>query len=214
MTQHGTSALDVIALSSHDLGHCRRLIADYPHKPFYYYPSFPNAALTNYMLDELIDVVQKDFSWCYGVKVDDHMQGLIVCGKRAWETSVLGMEAGFIGPLIIDGKNASPNILRQALLEQALACLEHVGIVHVTARLDVNDIALLHLLETTGFITLDGILHFSLDLCHETGFRVEEDQQGVIHCRLHRETDIPVLCNIAARSYSHDRFHSDPVIAP
>ena len=214
MTQHGKSALDVIALSPHDLVHCRRLIADYPHKPFYYYPLFSNAALTDYMLDELTDVVQKNSSWCYGVKVDDHVQGLVVCGKRAWETSVLGMEAGFIGPLIVDERNAHSNQLRHALLAQALACLAHAEIVQVTARLDVNDIALLHLLEAMGFITLDGILHFSLDLRHGTGFRVEGDQQGVIYCRLHRETDIPVLCNIAARAYSHDRFHSDPVIDP
>jgi len=203
-----------MALSPSDLGYCRQLIADYPYKPFYYYPWLSKAALTNYMLDELADVIHNNLNWCFCVTANDHVQGLVVCGKRAWETSVLQLQAGFIGPLIIDERHASPNRLRHALLERALACLKHEGIVHITARLDVNDIAFLHLLETMGFITLDGILHFSLDLRHETGFRMAGDQQGGLHCRLHRETDISVLRDIAGRAYSHDRFHSDPVIDP
>ena len=214
MQPHTSSSTDIVPLDSGYLGECKRLLSAYPYKPNYYYPFILNEALTDYMLDQLTNLVKKESTWCFVIRVDGYTKGLMVCGKRAWETDVLGIEAGFVGPLIVDEIDLNSDRLRHILLEYALDWLRRQGILHITARLDVNEVKFLHLLEEVGFITVDGILHFSFDLRREGISLTAVDPPSEIHCRLHRETDIPQLRNIAERALVYDRFHSDPLIDP
>ena len=54
--------------------------------------------------------------------------------------------------------------LGRVLLEELLVEAQNLGVWHMSARVDASDLSTLHVLEDAGFITVEGILCFGLDL--------------------------------------------------
>lgn len=206
--------MSVVSLDHMSLTAYSHIIDAYPYKPFYYYSALTNEAMTGYMLEEMTQAIETGSNWGIGFIKSEHPRGLVICGRRAWETNVLGIEAGFIGPLMVDETDPSAHEVRQVLLARALNRLTQEGIVHVTIRLDMNEVRLLHLLEEQGFLTMDGILHFSLDLRRKNLGLLAKNPENGIEYRLHLESDVAELCHIAQRTLLTDRFHADPFLSP
>jgi dTDP-4-amino-4,6-dideoxy-D-galactose acyltransferase len=82
------------------------------------------------------------------------------------------------------------------------------GVRHLSVRLDASDLSSIHVLEANGFITVDGILTFALDLINHK--RIEGDYDFII--RLGTAADAEQAAELARTAYLYDRFHSDPHI--
>jgi dTDP-4-amino-4,6-dideoxy-D-galactose acyltransferase len=138
--------------------------------------------------------------------------GLAVVARRGFESGIFGIECGTLGPVLVDPASCRGPQL-EALLDRALDEARRHGLRHVTARVDVVDVELLHHLEARGFLTMDQILHFY-------GAPGEREAGGAavpdagIEVRPPREEDIPALRAIAAAAYRFDRFHADPALPP
>src|SRR5205814_8516420 len=82
------------------------------------------------------------------------------------------------------------------------------GFQHLSVRLNASDLSGLHVLEQAGFITVDGILTFTMDL----GDFSFASANGDIHTRVATAAHGDVASDLARNAYQHDRFHSDPAI--
>jgi len=207
-------SLEAKILSVEALALCRDVLTAYPYKPYYYYHALPNEALTDYALEQQRLLIGRDDAIGIGVSGDGRVLGTVCCGRLEWDSGVIGVSAGFVGPFYVDDAHPDAARVRKLLLDQSFGWLEGQGVRHLTARLDVNEVGLLHLLEESGFITVDQILHFNLDLRRggdSSRLAAAETVEGVTY-RLHREGDVPRLREIAERAYKYDRFHADELI--
>ena len=78
----------------------------------------------------------------------------------------------------------------------------------MSARVDASDLSSLHVLEETGFLTVDGILTFALDLKEHSAVEPVND----FKIRLATADDAPEAAALASTAYVYDRFHADPFI--
>lgn len=134
--------------------------------------------------------------------------GLASWTRLTWDSQQLGLGSGRLDYLIASGDYEDQYTAKQALLTAVLEACADQGIRHLTARLHASDLSSIHLLEQQRFITVDGILTFSLDI-RDTHW--PSPPEG-IEIRLSRPEDIEQTKAIARSSYTYDRFHSDPHI--
>ena len=144
---------------------CRPLLACSPFHPYGHYV----ARLGNGALESL------HFARLRACREADGAEGLIIPGpagasalaiwrRLAWDSQQLGVEAGQLCFLLSEGGYQRQQELSTLLLERVLERCGDQGIRLLSARLDSSDGVAIHLLERHGFLLVDGILTFSVDL--------------------------------------------------
>jgi dTDP-4-amino-4,6-dideoxy-D-galactose acyltransferase len=118
------------------------------------------------------------------------------------------MSAARIDYLLAEGSYNEQRSAKNMLLEELLVEAQNLGVWHMSVRVAASDLSSLHVLEDAGFLTVDGILTFELDLkAHQA---VESDSDFKI--RLATADDAAEAAALARTAYISDRFHSDPFI--
>ena len=126
-----------------------------------------------------------------------------------WDSERLGVTAARIDYLVADGSYGDQQQAKKHLLEQVLNEARHRGVRHLSVRVDASDLSGIHVLEVNGFITVDGILTFAIDLSgHKKVARVYD-----FATRLGTTADAEPAAELARTAYLYDRFHSDPFIS-
>jgi len=140
----------------------------------------------------------------------DQATGFVLARKLQWDSEQIGMPAARIDYLFARGGGSSKDQIIAGLVDQVLKQLDLAGVQHLSARLDASDLVSLRILEQAGFILVDGLLTFALGVSDEAG-TIAAPQ---IPCRLRLATpgDAVAAADLARRSYTYDRFHSDPAI--
>src|SRR5690349_10417043 len=77
-------------------------ISRYRYKRFSYYSAFTSEALTSYFLNDLTSLIRRPDAAGLKLASNGRSFGLVFCQKAPWESEVLGIEAGTIGPIIVD----------------------------------------------------------------------------------------------------------------
>lgn len=124
------------------------------------------------------------------------------------------MEAARLHHLVASGGYDEQYNKKRTLLAAALKHAEREDIYHLSVRVDASDLSGLHVLESAGFITVDGILTFCLDLnakSKESGEGQHVPPAG-IRLRLATGADSEAVAELARSAYVYDRFHADPLI--
>lgn len=154
----------------------------------------------------------------------DAVHGLAAYSTLAWDTEQLSLAAARLDYLAARGDYAEQYEIKQALLQTVLIDAAAKGVQHLSARVDASDLAGLHALERAGFVTLDGLLTFALELergddpLPESGTGVDLEalsrNAGGVQLRLATPGDADAAAELARHAFIYDRFHSDPAIAP
>jgi ribosomal protein S18 acetylase RimI-like enzyme len=188
---------------------CVPLLRAYPFKPYAHYSRrVGEEALQRLFLARVQAIIEGSARSALWVPGSGNAQGLAVWTSLAWDSQQLGVGAGRLDYLIASGDYQNQYAIKEVLLRMVLKTCADQGIQHFTARVHASDLSTIHLLEQYGFITVDGILTFSLDITdahwpsHPAGLEI----------RLARPEDIEQIKAIARSSYIYDRFHSDPCI--
>ena len=188
---------------------CVPLLRAYPFKPYAHYSRrVGEEALQRLFLNRVQAIIEGSAHSALWVPGSGNAQGLAVWTSLAWDSQQLGVGAGRLDYLIASGDYQNQYAIKEVLLRMVLKTCADQGIQHFTARVHASDLSTIHLLEQYGFITVDGILTFSLDITdahwpsHPAGLEI----------RLARPEDIEQIKAIARSSYIYDRFHSDPCI--
>lgn len=192
------------------LATCQSLLKGYPFKPYQHHAgAVDQSALqqlfTSRVAAHLVSESHNAF-WVFG---SGTAKGLAGWTHLAWDSEQLGVRAGRLDYLLALGDYDRQYHIKEALIERVLKdCVGH-GIKHLAARVHASDLSSIHLLERRGFVTLDGILTFSMDVRRESRF---SPAGASLSIRTVQREHVEQVKAIARASYVHDRFHSDPRI--
>ena len=185
---------------------CVPLLEAYPFKPYAHYGDrVSEEALQQLFLARVEASIKGNAHSALWVPGLDGALALAAWTRLAWDSQHLGVGAGRLDYLVASGHYEDQYTVKEAMLPAVLEACADQGIRHLTARLHASDLSSIHLLEQHGFITVDGILAFSLDI-EDTRWPSPSESFEV---RLSRPEDIEQVKAIARSSFVYDRFHSD-----
>jgi len=138
----------------------------------------------------------------------NHVRAFGCFRKLPWDSQQLRMSAARIDYLLAAGSYNEQRAAKEMLLEELLVEAQNLGVWHMSVRVDAADRSSLHVLEGAGFITVDSILTFALDLKEHRVVASSRD----FKIRLATADDASDAGALARTAYIHDRFHADPFI--
>ena len=199
--------MNVHQLATADLGTIERLVEAYAFKSYRHYRVLPRKAQNAVMMAE----IEATLNHADGLVLHTTEQGkpaVAVARHLAWDSSFFGIPMGRIEYVLAPGSSASSTT--QALIATTCRELRARGVRHVSARADVEDVALVAALESQGFRLVDALVTYTTRPGKEPPNEVR--QVGTI--RDFRADDGPELVRIAAEAYRgfRGRFHLDPHI--
>ena len=122
-----------------------------------------------------------------------------------WDSHVLGLSAARLELL---GAADRPATAMAALVDAAVAGARHLGIDHLSARVDAADDAAIQTLEGQGFLNVDALLTFNASPAD----LVRGVTRSNVQVRAASADDATEVAAIAEAAFQHGRFHSDPMI--
>jgi dTDP-4-amino-4,6-dideoxy-D-galactose acyltransferase len=138
----------------------------------------------------------------------DHVRGFGCFRKLPWDSEQLRMTAARIDYLLAAGSYNEQRSVKEMLLEEMLVEAQNLGVWHMSVRVDASDFSTLHVLEEAGFLTVDGLLTFALDLKEPSAREPAND----FKIRLATAEDAAETGALGRTAYVYDRFHADPFI--
>jgi len=155
----------------------------------------------------VIRTLESDLGAAWMLVQQNQTQGFTSLSMLPWDSQQIGVAAGRIDYLVAEGAYPHQYETKKALLRRAINEATRRGIWHLSVRVDSNDLSSLHVLEEAGFITLDNLLTYALDL-------KDYSPSGECSVSIREATieDSERAGHLALRVYSKDRFHSDPLI--
>ena len=188
---------------------CVPLLEGYPFKPYsHYIHRVRESALQQFFLARVKASIKGSVHSAFWIPGLNDASGLVTWTPLAWDSQQLGVGAGRLDYLIASGNYEDQYAIKEALLTAVLEACADQGIRYLTARFHASDLSSIHLLERHGFVAVDGILTFSLDI-RDTRWPSPTEDLGI---RLSQPEDIEQIKAIARSSYVYSRFHSDPRI--
>jgi dTDP-4-amino-4,6-dideoxy-D-galactose acyltransferase len=165
-------------------------------------------ALDDHPVCRHIREARGDDGGAWVVTQHNQVRGFGCFKKLPWDSRQLRMTAARIDYLLATGSYNEQRSVKEMLLEELLVEAQNLGVWHMSARVDASDLSSLHVLEEAGFLTVDGILTFALDLKEHSPVVPVND----FKIRLATADDAEEAATLARTVYVYDRFHADPFI--
>lgn len=191
-----------------DWPHVATLIETWPFKPHAGHARWPAKRMTALCLARATGTLQNSESVGWIALSADTILGFTSLSVLPWDSGQIGLPAARIDYLVATGNYVEQHQIKEALLSTALQYATRHGVRHLSVRLNASDLSGLHALEQAGFITVDSILTFALDVSDMP----LAELNGDIDIRLAIPSDGAATAELARQAYVYDRFHSDPYI--
>jgi dTDP-4-amino-4,6-dideoxy-D-galactose acyltransferase len=198
----------VKSYSSADWPLVQRIIQQWPFKPFSQYCAQNSPELTELWQGRIKTLLRNPECTAWIARGDNGAAGLALLCRLPWDSSQLSFPVARLDFLISTGNYLNQCRIHTALLKAVCNFCNRESIGYLSARIDASEISALHMLERFGFMTLDGILTFGLELKKEVATKFAAE----VSIRLATQRDNKVVADLARSSYLFDRFHTDPVI--
>lgn len=165
-----------------------------------------------YVLSELSNIVSSG-GYVLVAKEANEVVGLISLKRSEWDTSHFGIEISKIDQLIASGNYFDSTNIKRRLLSSLLERCSRDLLLHVSARVNKEDLSSIHALESKYFRLMDILVTYSLDF-RKNPFIHSKCQY---HVRKFRPDELPKLARIAFDCFEYatvatDRFHADPTL--
>lgn len=188
--------------------HVEPLLAAWPFKPLARHDGWQAAALLDFSCERVKSVMGNENGAAWVVLQQNRVRGFARFSILPWDSEQLRMKTARIDYLVAEGSYNEQRQIKETLLEQALLDIHDMGVWYLSVRVDASDLSSLHVLEEAGFITVDGLLTFALDLAEHRSAPNGHD----FTIRLATAADADQAAALARTAYLYDRFHSDPFI--
>ena len=187
----------------------RRLVTDWSFKP-YHWADVPEQAIDALALSRIRESVGRQNVWTVVTRSDrGEIGGLATLEWLSWDSRMLDTSAARV-ELIVPGSYASRRAACETLIEAVSSEARARRQRHLSVRVDTGDVAAIHALEASGWLSVDALLTFERPLSHSSKGAVASETT----LRAATLTDAPAVESIAAESFVDGRFHADPSIAP
>ena len=166
----------------------------------------------NYALSELSGNLSTG-GFILAAKEEGKVVGLISLKRSDWDTKHFGFEISNIGQLLAAGDYVKSTHIKKRLVSALIARCERELLLHVSARINKEDLSSIHALEHLRFKLMDVLVTYALDLRKSSVPNVETQ----FSVRKFRREEIPSLSQIALQCFQEsalatDRFHADPIL--
>jgi hypothetical protein len=165
-----------------------------------------------YVLSELSHTVSKG-GFVLVAKKDDELVGLISLKQSDWDSNHFGIRISKIDQLIATGNYLESINIKRRLISGLLTECSKELLLHLSARVNKEDLSSIHALESKYFGLMDILVTYSIDFRKHPLIYTE----NLHHVRKFRLDEIPKLAQIALECFENtafvtDRFHADPVL--
>ena len=181
----------------------RSLIAHYPFHPHRHYPLLTRDHSLRYYERALSSKPLSAGILLFG-REHGEVNGVIRIERFAWDSMHFGREMGGITHIIM--REEMDRAAKREFLEEAVRRSAHRGIVHLTCRVDAEDVDVIHLLEGMRFSLMDTLTTY---VCNKHA-RFTGGRRCLYRCDSATSEDLPFLTSLARTSFRRDRFHLDP----
>ncbi len=198
--------MTVQPLTASDLTRVESLLASYPFKPYRHYRAYSRKAQSAILRADVAAAVDltPNLSFCAS---DGERSAIASARPLSWDSTFFGVSMARIDYLV--ASPASRDVLDAALGATLDAC-RAAAIPHVTARVDVEDVGAVELLEQRGFRLMDALVSYRIRPDNKQPGEVRE--VGIIRDFDARDTDAVMdIARDAFAGYS-GRFQHDPHI--
>lgn len=197
--------MKVRALQDGDAPLLARFIAEYPYKPYRHYRVWSRAKQQAMLEAEVARSQGTPGARAMAAGAGD-AAAIALFRPLEWDTRFFGMPMGRVD-YVLRGPDAGPETLAAAI-EAAVAHARAGGVVHLTARTDVEDMHAVAALEGAGFRLMDALVTYFTHPRREPPTPVRE----VGRIRPLEPEDVDELLEITREAYAdfHGRFHLDP----
>jgi dTDP-4-amino-4,6-dideoxy-D-galactose acyltransferase len=194
--------------TSRDWPRVSRLLTVWPFKPLAGHDTWPAERLTSLCLARARTALAGPAASAWVATKKQEVSGLAQISELEWDSEQIGMRAARLDYLVAAGSYAEQVEIKRAMVATALGAAMKKDVQHVSARVDASDLTSLHVLESAGFITVDAILTFALNLKKVSVASPER----AITLKLATGADSEAAAELARTAYAYDRFHADPSI--
>ena len=196
------------ACDSKEWAQISALIQRWPFKALMNHPGLDSPDLFTATKGRVIRTLESDKGAAWMMVQQNRTQGFTSLSMLPWDSQQIGVTAGRIDYLVAEGAYLHQHETKKALLRRVINEATRRSIRHLSVRVDSNDLSSLHVLEEAGFITVDNILTFALNL---DGFSPALESN--VSIREATMEDSERAAQLALSVYSKDRFHSDPLVS-
>ena len=139
--------------------------------------------------------------------------GLVSLKRSEWDSKHFAIEISKVDHLLSSGNYLESTNIKQRLITDLLAwCSKHL-LLHVSARVNKEDLSSIHALESKYFRLMDILVTYSIDFRKHPKIDTENQYQ----IRKARPEDSSILEKMALDCFEYtalatDRFHADPTL--
>ena len=144
-------------LGADDAGLLDALIASFPFKPYRYYRVYPRKAQIDIMRAEIVPALSMAPGLAFFAAKGDHC-AIVIARALPWDSDFFRVRMARFDYIV--ASTAAPQKVVEAALDAALHACDAAAIPHLTARVDVEDIPTVDLLQRRGFRLMDALVTY------------------------------------------------------
>lgn len=194
----------------------RPLLDGTVYKPRRFLKDVPTERICDWWQGEIATALTSPGASALIAEVDGQPAGFSVLGDLPWESAILGKKMAAVKHIAARQGEEAARVL-EALIRQELQHAQDGGYDFVLCKIPTDDAVTIHALERQGFLLMDTLLGFVLDL-RKSPAAAQGDPavpKGV-ELRIAGHPDRAGLVEVAEGAFAahFGRFHSDPRIGP
>ena len=179
----------------------KRFIVQCGHLPFLEY-GVKREMLGDYIIEDLSEIVSNEGSVFIAEEAEEVI-GLIASKRLDWDSKHFGIETAKISYLLALGDYCKSLNTKQKLVSHLLAnCYDKLTL-HLSARVNKEDLSSIHALESRTFRLMGVLVTYSLDLRNK---KIKGTLPNNIRC--FEPSDLPSLVEIALECFGRSEPNS------
>jgi hypothetical protein len=186
-------------------------LADALFNPFEIY-DIDQSVFVKYIHSELLDSISKG-GYVLVAKNNNQVVGLISLEQSEWDSEHFKTPISKINHLLALGTYFEQTNVKRRLISSLLAKCSRNLLLHVSARVNKEDLSSIHSLESRSFKLMDVLVTYSIDLRKTKPIGMDNRYS----IRKFRPEEVSKLAEIAFESFEKtlttDRFHADPTLS-
>ncbi len=207
--------VEILDLSAAGIDGLQTLLKASAFKPLRYLARELGASLDDYWLRSISALLTVDNVRGFVAVGNGGAIGLLVYSQSPWETATLGRKAGVLNHFILAPSARRNGRIALQLLDHALEQAQSCGIRFLSAKTYTDDVAVIHALESRGFLLMDTVVDCYYDyrrfpLVDTTPPATSADV--VLRLALPQDRAELVSTSRLAFGEHFGRFHADPRI--
>jgi len=198
--------MDIISIDKENFSIIEPLLKKYKYNDFRRYRRVMKEELYQYIKLEFLQLISSDTNCIICLLDKSKVIGVVSLSFLNWDSGHFNTKMAKIDYLISEEDFNKALFLKGKLLNEVVKICKKDNIVHLSCRVDTEDMSTIYALQKHGFRIMDTLVTRTYDK-----FRTSiPDIRLIYQARDMKDKDIKKLIKIAQVSFKNDRFHLDP----